>query len=113
MKFTAAIAAAVIAGSAEAFWRMECRGRSGLARIDPLVNPGVASTHAHTIFGSSGMFTLVLCVWIDLVIGSAIQLHIVVTGEQTDRRRLDPDSTSLQPPKYTANNHRIHRERWQ
>ncbi|KFY11004.1 hypothetical protein V491_07369, partial [Pseudogymnoascus sp. VKM F-3775] len=54
MKFTAAIAAAVIAGSAEAFWRMECRGRSGLARIDPLVNPGVASTHAHTIFGSSG-----------------------------------------------------------
>ncbi|KFY82050.1 hypothetical protein V500_10863 [Pseudogymnoascus sp. VKM F-4518 (FW-2643)] len=54
MKFTAATAAAVLAGSAEAFWRMECRGRSGLARLDPLVNPGVASTHAHTIFGSSG-----------------------------------------------------------
>ncbi|KFY06255.1 hypothetical protein V492_08098 [Pseudogymnoascus sp. VKM F-4246] len=54
MKFTAATAAAVLAGSAEAFWRMECRGRSGLARIDPLVNPGVASAHAHTIFGSSG-----------------------------------------------------------
>ncbi|KFZ20428.1 hypothetical protein V502_03178 [Pseudogymnoascus sp. VKM F-4520 (FW-2644)] len=54
MKFTAATAAAVLAGSAEAFWRMECRGRSGLARLDPLVNPGVASSHAHTIFGSSG-----------------------------------------------------------
>ncbi|OBT76836.1 hypothetical protein VF21_04798 [Pseudogymnoascus sp. 05NY08] len=54
MKFTAAIAAAVLSGSAEAFWRMECRGRSGLARLDPLVNPGVASAHAHTIFGSSG-----------------------------------------------------------
>ncbi|KFY43148.1 hypothetical protein V495_04129 [Pseudogymnoascus sp. VKM F-4514 (FW-929)] len=54
MKFTAATAAAVLAGSAEAFWRMECRGRSGLARIDPLVNPGVAAAHAHTIFGSSG-----------------------------------------------------------
>ncbi|KAL5350457.1 hypothetical protein ACLOAV_004025 [Pseudogymnoascus australis] len=54
MKFTAATAAAVLAGSADAFWRMECRGRSGLARLDPLVNPGVASTHAHTIFGSSG-----------------------------------------------------------
>lgn len=56
MKFTPAIAAMVLAGSADAFWRMECRGRSGLARLDPLVNPGVASAHAHTIFGSSGMF---------------------------------------------------------
>ncbi|ELR05829.1 hypothetical protein VC83_08801 [Pseudogymnoascus destructans] len=57
MKFTTATAAMVLAGSAEAFWRMECRGRSGLARIDPLVNPGVASMHAHTIFGSSGFTT--------------------------------------------------------
>ncbi|KAI1329065.1 hypothetical protein F5Y16DRAFT_367307 [Xylariaceae sp. FL0255] len=37
-----------------AFWRMECRGRSGLARIDPIVDPGEISSHAHTIQGSSG-----------------------------------------------------------
>ncbi|KAE9364689.1 hypothetical protein N431DRAFT_355117 [Stipitochalara longipes BDJ] len=37
-----------------AFWRMPCRTRSGLARIDPLVSPGVISQHAHAIHGSSG-----------------------------------------------------------
>ncbi|KAI0122925.1 hypothetical protein BJ170DRAFT_118091 [Xylariales sp. AK1849] len=37
-----------------AFWRMECRGRVGLARIDPLMDEGEASSHAHTIHGSSG-----------------------------------------------------------
>ncbi|KAI8633215.1 hypothetical protein F5Y19DRAFT_294316 [Xylariaceae sp. FL1651] len=43
-----------IASVAEAFWRMECRGSTGLARIDPLVDPNKISSHAHTIHGSSG-----------------------------------------------------------
>jgi len=41
-------------GGANAFWRMECRGRAGMARIDPLMAPGRASQHAHAIHGSSG-----------------------------------------------------------
>jgi hypothetical protein len=38
----------------DAFWRMECHFDSGLARIDPLVSPGVPSSHMHSVFGSSG-----------------------------------------------------------
>ncbi|RFU30740.1 hypothetical protein B7463_g5614, partial [Scytalidium lignicola] len=41
-------------GGVDAFWRMPCRSRSGLARIDPLMNNGTVSPHAHSIFGSSG-----------------------------------------------------------
>jgi hypothetical protein len=49
--------AAILAslGGAAAFWRMECRGQVGLARLDPLIDPGVPSKHAHAIHGSSGM----------------------------------------------------------
>lgn len=54
MKFTTFSAAAILAGSADAFWRMECRSQSALARLDPLVDPGKIGAHAHTIFGSSG-----------------------------------------------------------
>lgn len=58
MKFSAelyALGLALLAApGADAFWRMECRGRSGLALIDPLVNPGAKSSHAHTIAGGSG-----------------------------------------------------------
>ncbi|KAL2197447.1 hypothetical protein P885DRAFT_77134 [Corynascus similis CBS 632.67] len=39
---------------AAAFWRMECRGRVALARLDPLVDPGVPAKHAHAVHGSSG-----------------------------------------------------------
>jgi hypothetical protein len=39
---------------------MECRGVSGQARIDPIVNPGVTATHAHEIFGSGGKFAACL-----------------------------------------------------
>ncbi|KAJ8118227.1 hypothetical protein ONZ43_g4034 [Nemania bipapillata] len=39
---------------AEAFWRMECRGSTGVARIDPIVDFGKISGHAHTVQGSSG-----------------------------------------------------------
>ncbi|KAK5993727.1 hypothetical protein PT974_07164 [Cladobotryum mycophilum] len=47
------VAASFIAG-ANAFWRMECPGRVGLARMDPIVNPGTVSPHIHAIHGSSG-----------------------------------------------------------
>ncbi|KAL2157597.1 hypothetical protein VTH06DRAFT_5976 [Thermothelomyces fergusii] len=44
---------ASVSGAA-AFWRMECRGRVALARLDPLVDPGVPAKHAHAVHGSSG-----------------------------------------------------------
>ena len=37
-----------------AFWRMECRGVAGYARIDPMVSPGEPSAHSHSILGSGG-----------------------------------------------------------
>jgi hypothetical protein len=40
-----------LAGAADAFWRMECHSRLGIARIDPLVEPGEVSDHAHVIHG--------------------------------------------------------------
>ncbi|KAF1813861.1 hypothetical protein P152DRAFT_294870 [Eremomyces bilateralis CBS 781.70] len=42
-----------LAGSVSAFWRLECHGRSGVARIDPLVNPGTPASHAHAIHGGN------------------------------------------------------------
>jgi hypothetical protein len=36
---------------------MECRARSGLARIDPLVSNGSIAEHVHAIHGSSGFST--------------------------------------------------------
>ncbi|OJD33503.1 wsc domain-containing protein [Diplodia corticola] len=42
-----------LSGAANAFWRMPCRGRTGLARIDPIVDNGVVSGHAHAIHGGS------------------------------------------------------------
>lgn len=35
------------------FWRLPCRGRTGVARIDPLVSPGEISQHAHVVHGAS------------------------------------------------------------
>ncbi|EUC36987.1 hypothetical protein COCCADRAFT_2113 [Bipolaris zeicola 26-R-13] len=46
-------AAAILAGSADAFWRMPSHGRTALARLDPIVDKGVASSHAHTIHGGN------------------------------------------------------------
>ncbi|CAD6446809.1 bdc05db1-fbf9-4a7b-826c-2364a3f825b4 [Sclerotinia trifoliorum] len=43
-----------LASNVDAFWRLPCRSRSGLARLDPLVNPGAIAQHAHAIHGSSG-----------------------------------------------------------
>ncbi|QUC22380.1 uncharacterized protein UV8b_06621 [Ustilaginoidea virens] len=47
------LSASLIAG-ANAFWRMECPGRVGLTRLDPIVNPNSVSPHVHAIHGSSG-----------------------------------------------------------
>lgn len=47
---------ALMGGQASAFWRMECRGTTGQARIDPLISPGTVADHAHQIFGSGGEF---------------------------------------------------------
>ncbi|KAJ4322223.1 hypothetical protein N0V84_004937 [Fusarium piperis] len=53
LKSLVAVSAGLI-GGAHAFWRMECPGRVGLARLDPIVDPGKISMHAHSIHGSSG-----------------------------------------------------------
>ncbi|TDZ38234.1 hypothetical protein C8035_v006767 [Colletotrichum spinosum] len=45
----------ILATGAHAFWRMECPGRVGLARVDPLMAPGEAAPHVHAIHGSSGI----------------------------------------------------------
>lgn len=47
---------AAFAGVADAFWRLPCQGRSGLARMDPLMDPGEPSYHVHTVHGSNGWF---------------------------------------------------------
>ncbi|GES58075.1 WSC-domain-containing protein [Aspergillus terreus] len=44
---------AAFSGMADAFWRLPCRGRSGLARVDPLMDPGKPSYHVHAVHGSS------------------------------------------------------------
>ncbi|EAW14810.1 DUF1996 domain-containing protein [Aspergillus clavatus NRRL 1] len=46
-----------LSGLTDAFWRLPCRGRSGLARIDPLMDPGRPSSHVHTVHGS-GAFSM-------------------------------------------------------
>lgn len=42
------------AAYADAFWRLLCRSSVGLARMDPIMNPGDVSDHVHTIKGGSG-----------------------------------------------------------
>lgn len=37
-----------------AFWRWPCKAPVLIERADPVVNPGVASPHLHTIMGGSG-----------------------------------------------------------
>ena len=41
-------------GNVHAFWRLECEGSVGLARLDPLMNFGTAGDHVHSIKGGSG-----------------------------------------------------------
>ncbi|KAJ5620984.1 hypothetical protein N7510_004968 [Penicillium lagena] len=40
-----------------AFWRLPCRGRLGVARLDPLIDPGKVASHAHSIHGA-GSFSM-------------------------------------------------------
>lgn len=49
---------AIFSQFANAFWRLPCRGRAGVARLDPLVNPGGLSYHVHTIQGSGSELKL-------------------------------------------------------
>ena len=48
----------VLTSTSDAFWRMECRARSGFAQIDPLVSFAGVSEHIHAIHGGSGMSAL-------------------------------------------------------
>ncbi|PYH90916.1 hypothetical protein BO71DRAFT_461155 [Aspergillus ellipticus CBS 707.79] len=48
---------AALSGVADAFWRLPCRGRSGVARMDPLMASGKPSDHVHAVHGSGG-FTM-------------------------------------------------------
>ncbi|KAL8744237.1 MAG: hypothetical protein Q9190_003501 [Brigantiaea leucoxantha] len=43
-----------IAGSTQAYWRLSC-GIVQTSRIDPIINPGVVSPHAHKIAGASNI----------------------------------------------------------
>ncbi|KAK4127764.1 hypothetical protein N657DRAFT_653905 [Parathielavia appendiculata] len=54
MRIDASLAILASLSGVAAFWRLECRGRLAIARLDPLISPGTASLHAHAIHGSSG-----------------------------------------------------------
>ncbi|MCJ1306720.1 hypothetical protein MMC25_000363 [Agyrium rufum] len=44
---------ASLVGSAEAYWRMPCGGTLFTGRLDPIVNPGVVSSHTHVVLGGN------------------------------------------------------------
>ncbi|KAK2056449.1 hypothetical protein LY76DRAFT_153290 [Colletotrichum caudatum] len=52
---TVIAAAGFFAAGVDAFWRMECPSRVGLARVDPLMTFGGAAPHVHAIHGSNGI----------------------------------------------------------
>ncbi|KAL2127847.1 hypothetical protein VTI74DRAFT_10097 [Chaetomium olivicolor] len=54
MRIDTSLAILATVSGVSAFWRMECRGQVGLARLDPIISPGGISQHAHAIHGSSG-----------------------------------------------------------
>lgn len=54
LRGVAAAALAITVPAVNAFWRLECDGSVGLARIDPLMDFGGLSDHVHTIKGGSG-----------------------------------------------------------
>lgn len=61
---------ASFAGLTEAFWRLPCRGSAGVARMDPLVDPGMPSYHVHSVQGSGGESSVSsLLSWLHLVQG--------------------------------------------
>jgi hypothetical protein len=54
MKLLSALVAVSTIGPVYANWRMECLGRTGLARLDLIVSPGGFSSHAYAVHGSLG-----------------------------------------------------------
>ncbi|KAL2354780.1 WSC domain-containing protein [Cryomyces antarcticus] len=50
---TAALVSLSLVGVSDAFWRLPCRARSGLGRIDPLVDSGSVADHVHAIHGGN------------------------------------------------------------
>jgi hypothetical protein len=66
----------LLVGNVQAFWRMECRARSGVARIDPLVANGTVSEHVHVVHGSSGKSTTVTLLLPDLLTSRALLSRI-------------------------------------
>ena len=52
--FTVTVALALLETPVEAFWRLECEGISGLARMDPLMAYDAIGDHVHSIKGASG-----------------------------------------------------------
>ena len=44
----------LLVSSANGFWRLPCAKPALDARVDPIVTPGKASSHAHTVMGSNG-----------------------------------------------------------
>ena len=48
------LALAILPAWTDAFWRLPCRGRSGVARMDPIVDPGKISSHVHVVHGGGG-----------------------------------------------------------
>jgi hypothetical protein len=53
--FASALLALSYVSPASAFWRLQCFGVAGVARIDPIVDPGTPSNHVHAIKGASGL----------------------------------------------------------
>ncbi|KAL8970381.1 MAG: hypothetical protein Q9183_001554 [Haloplaca sp. 2 TL-2023] len=51
---TSTIVVSLLASSSQAFWRLSC-GIVQTSRIDPIVNPGALSSHAHKIAGASNI----------------------------------------------------------
>lgn len=41
-----------------AFWRMPCL-EMALGRMDPIISPGIVSSHVHTVVGADSKFSLV------------------------------------------------------
>lgn len=52
-----AVALVAFSGAADAFWRMPCRGRTALGRIDPIMDVGKPAKHSHTLQGGNGTAT--------------------------------------------------------
>ncbi|KAH7033096.1 uncharacterized protein B0I36DRAFT_320768 [Microdochium trichocladiopsis] len=55
IKTSSALALLSAASSVDAFWRMQCKGRTGTALVDPIVDFGKVADHAHAFHGSSAI----------------------------------------------------------